>query len=434
MSPTRIEQMINKLGLFPELRGTVDDATLIRKLQKSTTVDVGPRYSSFRIAFQGENPEQASEIANALATTFIEENLRERQKQFAGTAEFLDKELQDTKVQLETREHQLQAIKGNNLMDLPESKQFHLEALSNLRGQLAASQDRVSRVQQDKIMLQSMISTQAPTVELDAGAVGSGKSSPLQTQIQKLESRLSELRARYGASYPDVRKVQAELDRLKEKETAERVQERAPVQTEPVAPATTKRNPVIEAQLEKLDQEINEQVKLQGPIQQQIEFHLSKLEREPVFEQQIASLMRDYDALRAHYQSLLDKKISAQMATELESRQKGERFLILDSARVPQHASGPNRVMICFAGLIFGLLGGIGLAILTEMMDQSVRSEHEATQLLGVPVITGIPQIYTQAQIRSRTVRFALYAVAVSVLSCGLGILILIIKRRIGLF
>jgi len=242
------------------------------------------------------------------------------------------------------------------------------------------------------------------------------------------------LRTRYGANYPDVRKVQADLDRLKKKEAAEQVQAPTPLQTEPVATSSTKRNPVIEAQLAKLDQEINEQIKLQGPIQQQIEFHLSKLEREPIFEQQIAGLMRDYDALRAHYQSLLDKKLSAQMATELESRQKGERFLILDPASVPERPSGPNRAMISFAGLVFGLLGGIGLAVGIEMMDQSVRSEHEATQLLGVPVIADIPQIYTETQIRSRSVRFALSAFAVAVCSCGLGVLILFVTRRIGLF
>jgi polysaccharide chain length determinant protein (PEP-CTERM system associated) len=434
MSPTRLKRMIDKLGLYPELRARVSDEALIRKLQKSTTVDVGPRYSSFKIVFQGEDPTQAAKIANELASTFIVENLKVRQQQFSGTAEFLDNELQDTKTQLENREHQLQAIKGNNLMDLPESKQFHLEALNNLRAQLAASQDRLSREQQDKIMLQSMMSTQAPTVELDTTGGHPAKSSPFQAQIEKLESRLSELRARYGANYPDVRKTQADLDRLKKKAVEEQVQTPASVQTEPVAPTSTKRNPVIEAQLEKLNQEIDEQTKLQAPIQQQIEFHLSKLEREPIFEQQIAGLMRDYDALRAHYQSLLDKKLAAQMASELESRQKGERFIVLDPASAPGRPSGPNRAMISFAGLVFGLLGGIGLAIAIEMMDQSVRSEHEAAHLLGIPVLAGVPQIYTETQIRSRTVRFALSAVAIALLSSGLGVLISMVTRSIGLF
>jgi hypothetical protein len=143
--------------------------------------------------------------------------------------------------------------------------------------------------------------------------------------------------------------------------------------------------------------------------------------------------MRDYDSLRTHYQSLLDKKLSAQMATELESRQKGERFLILDRASVPERPSGPNRVAICFGGLVLGLLGGVGLAIILEMMDQSVRSEHEANQLFGVPVVAGIPEMYTEAQTRSRSARFAVSAVGIAVLSGTLGALILAVTRKIGL-
>jgi polysaccharide biosynthesis transport protein len=433
MSPTRLKRMIDKLGLFPELRGKVNDEELIQKIQKSTTVDVGGRLSSFRIAYQGGDPKQASEIANELAATFIAENLKAREQQFVGTAEFLDTELQETQTKLEDREKQLQTIKSTYIMDLPESKQFHLEALNNLRAQSAASQDRVNRAKQDKIMLQSMMSTNSPTVDLDAGAGGPGKSSSLQTQIQKLQSHMAELQVRYGPNFPDVRKAQADLDRLKKQEAAEQAQAPPPVQTEVVVTSPSKRNPVIEAQLAKLNQEIDEQTKLQGPLQQQIDFHVSKLERVPIFEQQIASLMRDYDSLRAHYQSLLDKKLSAQMAAELEARQKGERFMILDPAPVPDRPFGPNRVMISLAGLVVGLLGGIGLAVTIEMMDQSVRSEHEATQLLGVPVLASIPLIYTEAQIRSRRVHFALSAVVIVFCSSGLGVFISIVAGKLGL-
>lgn len=435
MSPTRLKKMIDKLNLFPELRGRVSDETLIQKLQKSTTVDVGGRYSSFRIVYQGEDPNQVSEIANELARTFIDENTKARQQQFVGTAEFLDSELQETKTKLETREQQLQSIKGNNLMDLPESKQFHLEALNNLRAQLAASQDRVSRAQQNKMMLQSMMSTQAPTVDLDTGAGGPRASSHQQTQIEKLESHLSELRARYGPNYPDVRKALAELDRLKKKEVTEQAQTLPLVQTEAVAPSSSsKRNPVIEAQLDKINQEIDEQTKLQGPMQQQIDYHLSKLERVPVFEQQIAGLMRDYDSLRAHYQSLLDKKLSAQMASELEARQKGERFIILDPAPVPDRPFGPNRIMISLAGLVAGLVAGIGLAVICEMSDQTVRSEHEAAFLLGIPVVAGIPQMYTETQKRFRMLRFAVATILTACLSTGLGLLISFVTRKLGIF
>jgi protein tyrosine kinase modulator len=126
--------------------------------------------------------------------------------------------------------------------------------------------------------------------------------------------------------------------------------------------------------------------------------------------------------------------MSAQMASELEARQKGERFTILDPAPVPDQAVGPNRLLISFAGLVVGLFGGIGLAIGAEMMDQSVRTEHEAANLLGIPVLAGIPQMYTAVEVRLRRIRFALALILTASLSCGLGLLISVVTRKIGLF
>jgi polysaccharide biosynthesis transport protein len=430
MSPTRLKNMIEKDGLFRELRGKIGEEALIQKIQSSTTVDVAGHFSSFRIAYTGGDPKEVALMANELAETFITENLKARGDQFRGTADFLDNELQETKNKLEAKEHELQAVKSTNVMDLPESKQFHLEALNNLRTQLAASEDRVRQAKQDKIMLESMMNTVAPTIEVDTG--GGQMSSGSGTQVEKLEARLAELRSRYGPNFPDVKKAERELENLKKKEAAQKPQTATAAADEPVAPTGSHRNPVIEAQIQKLDQEIQDQTNMQGPLQQQIDFHVSKLERVPIFEQQIAGLMRDYDALRAHYQSLLDKKLSAQMASELEARQQGERFVVLDPAPVPTQPSGPNRIIISFAGLLVGVLGGIGLAIAMEMLDQSVRSEHEATDLLKLPVLAGIPQIYTAAELRTRRIRFAVAAVATVCLSSGLGVAISLLTRKIG--
>lgn len=432
MSPTRLANMIEKDGLFASERGKVSMESLILKIQKSTSVDVAGHFSSFRIDYQGEDPKEASVIANELATTFISENEKVRQQQFKGTADFLDNQLQETKSQLESKEQQLQNMKATHVNELSESKQFHLEALNNLRTQLAASEDRVRQAKQSKVMLEYSMSSNAPTVEVDGGSTGS--ISPLESQIEKQEARLAELRSRYGPNFPDVRKAQAEIDRLKKKAATEKPKAPIEASDEPAAKTTTKRNPVLEAQIQKLDQEIEEQTKLQGPLQQQIDFHVSKLERVPIFEQEIAGLMRDYDSLRSHYQSLLDKKLSAQMAAELEDRQKGERFVPLDRAPIPDRPSGPNRIVISLGGLILGLVAGVGLAMGIEMMDESVRTEHEAAELLGIPVLAGIPQMYTAAEVHTRRMRLGLATVLTAAVSSGLGLLISIVTHKIGLF
>lgn len=429
LSPSRVKRLIVSMNLYPNLKQHKSEQEIIEILQKATSVDVvgsgGGRLSAFSIKFSGKNPVEVAAIANQLAASFIEENLKVREQQSSGTTEFLDTELQQTKKQLEQTEEELRSIKSRYIMDLPESKQFHLEALTSLRSQLKDAQDRISRAQQEKVFLQSQ--NFAPVVDLDSslGSNGSGTSGQ-DSQIQKLETRLAELQSRYGSNHPDVRKAQKELDQAKAKAgSQEEKQQQAEAPVQPVRRSgTRRRNPVLEARLQQLNQEMDEQNRLQSQLQKQIDFHVAKLERVPVFEQQISGLMRGYDSLRAHYTQLLDKKLSADMANALESRQKGERFVVLEPATVPEKPYAPNRILIRLAGLIGGLLGGIGLAVMAEMTDESVRNEREATRIMGKPVLVGIPRILSAEQNRRERLR-AIAAVAATVIcATGLGLLI----------
>lgn len=410
LSPSRLQKLIDSTGLYAELNGRMSREGMIRNLQNSISIDVvnsgGSRMSTFRIAFTGRNPKDVAMVANRLAAMFIDENLKVREKQSEGTAEFLDNELQGTKKDLEKKEAEVQAIKTRNIMDLPESKQYHLEVLGNLRAQLTASQDRVNRAQQEKVYLRSVLISSHPTVDLDTG--GGSTTSPHQSEAQKLEARISDLEARYGPNHPDVRRARKDLADLRKKEGAEvgktTAQQQPQVSSEVLA-AEARRNPVVESQLNKLNQDIEEQAKIQAQLQQQIDFHVAKLQQIPIFEQQMAGMMRDYDTLRSHYTSLLDKKLAAQMSTALESHEKGERFVILDPAMPANNPYAPNRPLIAIAGLFGGILGGVGLAAVMEMSDESVRSEYEATQITGMPVLAGIPHLMSRKEERRNQLR-----------------------------
>jgi len=425
MSPTQLAQLAHDLGLYPTLRGKLSEQDLIARMQKSTTIEVvdsgGQRLSAFRIAFVGTDPNQVASVTNRLASIFIERNLKARQSQFDETARFLDDELQETKRQLEEKEHQLSEIKSRYIMDLPESKQYHIEAMNSLRDQLRTSQEQVNRARQGIVYLQSMAGLDAPTVDLDRES--NGATSPYQSQLQTLEAQLKELQLRYGPNFPDVRKLRDQINELKAKAAAEK-----PTIVSP-EPSVNKsqhpvRNPVIEAELSKLDQEISDQLKSQADIQNQIQYHVSKLQQVPVFEQQIAGLGRDYDALRNHYNQLQEKKISAEMASELETHEAGERFVVLDQAVPPGRPFGPNRPLILVGGVIFGLVCGVGAAVLLEMTDETVRHEREAAVIIGKPVLAGIPAIITdQERLRGR-LRAASWVAATTASSAAIGIVI----------
>lgn len=394
LSPTQLGQLIQELNLYPNSQNRVSAQGLIARMQNSISVEVvdsgGQRLSTFRVAFTDLDPRQAAKAANRIASLFIERNLKARQLQFNGTSQFLENELQETKRQLEEKEHLVQAVKSRYIMDLPESKQYHLDAMNTLRDQLRNSQEQVSRDRQTIVYVQSMAGITAPTIDLDQQATIS--KSPYQAQLQKLESQLRDLQVRYGANYPDVRKLRNEISQLKAKAESEKSQTEV---SEPVvnAPQHQIHNPVVEAEVNKLDQDIKEQTKVQAQLESQIQFHVGKLQQVPIFEQQIAGLMRDYDSLRNHYNQLQEKKLSAQMAGELETYQAGERFEIIDAAVPPERPFGPKRGMMIIGGVCFGLLCGIGVAFLVEISDESVRHEREAAHIFGKPVLAGIPMI-----------------------------------------
>ncbi|HZR63940.1 MAG TPA: hypothetical protein VFA85_02275 [Terriglobales bacterium] len=427
LSPTRLGRLINTMGLYQELRSHHTDQEIIATMQKATTVEmvtpVGGHLSAFKIAYVGKSPTEVARVTNQIADMFIQENLKAREAETEGTADFLESELQDTKKQLDEKKAELQSIRNKYVLDLPESKQYHLEALATLRNQLEASEDRVRADQQQKVLLQSMASSVslAPTVDLDEQGEGGAQASPDELELRKLEANLSALRSRYGPSFPDVKKAQAEIDQLHSKIAAEQkagTEQPALIQS---APPKHPSNPVVDAQVNKLDEEIAEQTKLQPQLQAQINEHISKLEQVPIFEDQIAGIMQDYDTLRTHYQGLLDKKLAADMANALEARQKAERFVILDAAVPPEKPFGPNRMLFSLGGLFAGLGAGIAMAMLLETSDDSIRSESDVATLLKQSVLTGIPLITTRHRRGRQVLHAGLGVLATAVGSAMLG-------------
>jgi succinoglycan biosynthesis transport protein ExoP len=433
LSPTRLKKLVRAEGLYPDPIKNRTEEQVVHSVQSSIVVEMANvgagKLSAFKIGFSSPRRNEVARIANHLAQMFIEENLAVRVNQAEDTAKFLGDQLEETKKELNEKDAELRAIKSRNTDELPDSKPYHLETLVNLRAQVQTIQTKIQQDQREKGILETMLVSgeDAPTVNLDGGGEG-GNSDPYNAQIIKLETKLADLKTHYGSGHPDVRRTEDEIAKLKAKAAAEKASAPAEQQQQAIAPAvqqtTKRRNPVLEAQLQSLNEDIKEQTSLLQPLQAQMAMHESKLQQIPAFEQQIARLQQDYEALRIQYMGLLDKQKSSEISYALEVHQKGEKFEILDQAVTPNSPAAPNRRLISLAGLFGGLLAGIALAGIFEMHDESVRTENEAARIVGKPVLSWIPRIASPQQRRAALIKTVAMVAGTCVGSVGIGFLL----------
>jgi uncharacterized protein involved in exopolysaccharide biosynthesis len=94
---------------------------------------------------------------------------------------------------------------------------------------------------------------------------------------------------------------------------------------------------------------------------------------------------------------LLKKSQEAQQAENLERRQKGEQFKIIDPARIPEKPYRPDMTKILLIGLALGFFGGVAVAFFREQMDRSFRDAEDLQVTLGFKVLANIPRIGAKA-------------------------------------
>jgi protein tyrosine kinase modulator len=430
LSATRLGQVLDEMQLYPELRAKESQQDLITQMRKDIDVQIegtnrlnenDHSFAAFSISFESRNPVEAARVTNRLASLFIEQNIKAREQQVLGTADFLNREVDDAKKNLDTEEEKIRQLRTAYSSELPASENLHVQAINSLQLELRGEMDAVNRAQQLKVFLQSQLRETPPIVNLDQAKPP--ELSGLQTLLGDEQGQLDELRRRYGADFPDVVKKEMEVQELKKRiaEVEKNNSQKLLLNT----PPAQAQNPVLQTQIDLADQQIKKDEQRIAEIKQEIDFHESKLEKIPLYEQQMGSVMRDYDVARDEYMHLLDRKFDADMSADLESRQKGERFVVLDPAQVPDKPASPNRPLINLLSLPAGLLLGLVATVGKELFDPTVKTEQEVLSQLGTKLFGEIPWLPTAQEKRRLLVRAACSAAATLALMAGYSFLLI---------
>ena len=359
-----------------------------KKTRPSANVEPLP---GFYVAYTDSNPNRAEQICNEMTSLILEENLRTRAAVAQGTTDFLSRQLEDAKRDLDQQDAKLAVFKRQYIGQLPGDTENNIHILTSLNSQLDATTQTVSRAQQDKAYTESMLAQQ-----LAAWKSSQSSTNPqtLQQQLDALQSQLLQLQARYTDDHPDVIKVKADIAEVQKK--LNQVNAAAANATDTSDKNSAAEPPEIRQlrlQVHQYQGVIEQATADQKRLQSQINLYQSRTAMSPGIEEQYKLITRDYDNAQSFYRDLLAKKSSSELATSMENQQEGEQMRILNPAALPDSPSFPNRPLFAGGGLGAGLALGLVLAIWLELRDKSIRTEKDAAAAMDLPLLVSVPWV-----------------------------------------
>jgi polysaccharide chain length determinant protein (PEP-CTERM system associated) len=398
MSTPKLLEIINKFNLYADMKQKKSIEEIVDRMRKkdikfeTISADVidprsgqpRPATIAFSISYKGENPAVVQQVANMLATLYLEENIRVREQQTSGTSSFMQEEMKLVQEKLTAIDAQISAYKQRNLDSLPELSMMNIQGLDNVDRDLSQLNDQMRTLREREGYLQTQLAG-IPAEELSSD----------RARLNELRAKLLNLRTRVSEEYPDVIKLKAEIVAM-EKQIRSAGGATKDTRAENQAYIT------LSAQLAGVKAEIDGVKRQVELLRNRKDAFRKRIDASPRVEEGVKGLLLERNNLQLKYDDLTRKFMESKVAYGLEKGQKGERFTLIDSARLPEKPISPNIPAIILIGLVLGVGAGAGLAALREFSDHSVRGGEALVRLTGVQVLAVIPEILTENDLRGK--------------------------------
>lgn len=389
MSSTRLLDIINRLNLYPELKDTMMTEEIIEQMRDDITLEpisvnvVDPKTGrptsatiAFTISYQGKkDPGKVLQVANILASLFLEENSQVRERQATEVSRFLQDEVAKVKADLEGIDTAIARFKEKHVNDLPELVQVNMQSINDIERNIDLLNNQLSQLKEKEVYMKTQLAnTPADFMQTDRQRLG------------ELNVKLVNLKHQFSDEHPDVIKTKAEIAELEKRLKAssagagkERPDNPAYITLSSQLAGTRSEIATVSAQIRDLNTRLDD--------------YRRRIELSPQVESEYKALLMERGNTQAKFEDLTKKFMESRVSQGLEREKKGERFTIIDPARLPEVPYKPNRPAIMLIGLILGIGAGIGIASFREFTDSSVHSAAMLTRVTSFPVLASIPLI-----------------------------------------
>jgi protein tyrosine kinase modulator len=408
VSFSRLLDMIKRFNLYPELKDRWTSEEIVEKMRddiilEPISADVVDRRTgrptaatiAFTLSYEGKSPQVVQRVANTLASLFLEENLQVREKQATDTSEFLENEMKKVKEALALLEAEMAVFKEAHMNELPDLLQVNMQSLNNVENNIERLSEQLRSMKEREGYLQTQLAN-VPRKDEDRD----------KNRLDELKVQLVHLQARYSDQYPDVKKTTAEITELEK-----RLNKKNPASVQPNDPPDNPAYITLAAQLSSTQAEIDS---IKRQIQETGKFadlYRQRIANTPKVEETYKAILNERDNTQAKYNDLSRKHMEARVAQGLEKEQKGERFTLIDPARLPENPDKPNRLAIMLIGMVLGIGAGVGWASLREFTDLSIRDSESLVLATSFPVLGSIPEIETQEDLQKKKRKRAIIAI-----------------------
>jgi len=422
---------------------------------------------AFTLSFESEGQNSAQKVAGELTSLFLAENLKERKEKASETLIFLTEETEKLSVIIADFEKKLAAFKNENPDSLPEMSSMNFSMLDRAERDLVQVDAEIRSREERKFYLESQLAQINPLTNMRS-STGQTILDPV-SRLKSLESEYASISAKYSEHHPDVIKIKREIEGLRQQtggveSTTEKAKEITTLRTQLASLskkyasdhpdvkklektiaalekelAVTKKYPekkVMDAdpenpayisvlsQLNTVESDLKSFTKRKAELQKRMEDFEGRLAKAPQVERNYSILKRDLENALLRHSDIKARQMQAEIGEALEKESKGESFVLIDPAQFPEEPVKPNRMVIVFLAFIISIGCGLGVAILQEALDASVRGVRGVTKLLTAAPLAVIPVIYNaQDYVRNKRLNRLMLG---SVLGCIVVLFLLV--------
>jgi polysaccharide chain length determinant protein (PEP-CTERM system associated) len=393
LSRSRLEPIIERYHLYASKKNMMDDRIMlarknitIKPIQSNIQSTKG--LPGFFVSFQANDPHTAQLVCGEITSLFVSQNLHSREQSAQDTTDFLKEQLDAAKRSLDEQDAKLAAFQQQYFGKLPGEEASNVNMLTSLNMQLDAATQSLAGMEQEKSYYEMLLAQQGGEVGMPE-TQGVKPQQTRQLQLQELIAQEADLKARYTDDYPDVVDLRHKIEELRREATNPPSATDASGTSipEPPAPIGVQQ---LRAQIRGEQQGIEVKKQNEAQIQAQISVYQDRVRSSPEVQEQFKELTRDYDTAQKFYDDLLTKMNQSKMATDLERRQQGEQFRVVDEPNLPEQPTFPKRITFLTMGLAAGFGVGLLVIALVESLDTSLRSERDVfafTHLTTLAVI-----------------------------------------------